>query len=82
MTGLEPFLIGAAATTATATTAATVATAGMFGVGGAFSIGTALGTVFQIGGALASFAGQQQQTSASAAQFQYPAAVARHNPIL
>jgi hypothetical protein len=67
MTGLEPVLLGSAATGSAA------ATAGLFGAGGAFAIGQTLTTI----GALAGAAGAMQSGRAEAQANTYNAAQSR-----
>lgn len=77
MTGLEPVLLGSAATAATATTAATAATTGLFGAGGTFALGqtlTTVGALAGIGGAVASAKGEQQAALYNSAQARLEAA--------
>lgn len=71
MTGLEPVLLGSAATGSAA------ATAGLFGAGGTFAIGqtlTTVGALAGIGGAIAQSRGEQQAAQYNSAQAKLEAA--------
>lgn len=63
-TGLEPLLLGSAASAATATTAATAATTGLFGTAGAFSLTSTLGTIFSALPLVASAVGTSAENTA------------------
>lgn len=69
MTGIEPMLLGTAASGVAGTAAATAATAGLFGVGGSFALGTTLGTLGTVASLGSTFLGlQAQNQSAQAAE--------------
>lgn len=67
MSGIEPFLLGAAATAGTGGVA-TAATGGLLGFGGTMTLGSALSTGFTLASAASSIFGSIQQAGAINAQ--------------